>query len=303
MENIRPYTVNSITEQHRILSLPMPHHPLVSVFNFEDVVYNSDEKFQNILLNFYCIAIKKNVTGKVRYGQNYYDFDEGVMSFISPNQLIANIKEDHKMTGWCLAFHPDFIQHYALAKEIKKYGFFSYATNEALFLSEKEEEMITQMMQNIQQEYLSNMDNFSQDVIVSHIELLLNYSNRFYNRQFLTRKNVHHNLLSKMEALLTDYFNDDQLITKGIPSVSYLADQLLVSPKYLSDILRSLTGQSAQQHIHDKLIEKAKTLLSTTNLSVSEVAYQLGFEYSQSFNKLFKKKTTISPLRFRKLFN
>jgi AraC-like DNA-binding protein len=199
--------------------------------------------------------------------------------------------------------HPDFIQNYSLSKNIKGYGYFSYAVNEALHLSEKEEIMVSAIMQNIKQEYHSVIDNYSQDVIVSQIELLLNYANRFYNRQFITRKNAGNDLLTKMEALLEEYFSGNQVQEFGLPSVQYIAGQLNISPNYLSDMLRSLTGQSTQQHIQAKLIEKAKTILSTTSLSVSEIAYQLGFEYPQSFSKLFKNKTNISPLEFRHNFN
>lgn len=197
-------------------------------------------------------------------------------------------------TGWSLMFHPDFIRNYPLGKNIKNYGFFSYAVNEALHLSDKEDSMIEALIKNIEQEYHSSIDNYSQDVMVSHVELLLNYANRFYNRQFITRKNVSNDLLVKLEDILTEYFGNDGTLHKRLPTVHYLSEQLYVSSNYLSDMLRTLTGQSAQQHIHNKLIEKAKEILTTTSLSVSEIAYQLGFEYPQSFNKLFKSKTKVS---------
>jgi AraC family transcriptional activator of pobA len=303
-ENTAPYIINSISEQHRLLSLPKPYHPLVSVFNFSDIENGADEMSKNFVLNFYCIAIKKGFTGKLKYGQNYYDFDEGVMSFISPGQLLSKTNDDETpVSGWCLVFHPDFIAQYPLGKQIKNYGFFSYTLHEALHLSDKEEMMIETIFQNIEQEYKSSIDNYSQDVIVSQIELLLNYSNRFYNRQFITRKNANNDLLIQLERLLSDYFNSRQVHELGLPSVHYISNQLNVSPNYLSDMLRTLTGQSTQQHIHNKLIEKAKEFLIATNFSVSEIAYQLGFQYPQSFNKLFKSKTNISPLAFRQSFN
>ena len=240
----------------------------------------------------------------MKYGQNYYDFDEGIMTFFSPGQVISTVvDEDIALSGIWLVIHPDFIQNYALAKSIKDYGFFSYAVNEALHLSDQEEAMITDIMQNIDTEYCSIIDGFSQDVILSHIELLLNYSNRFYNRQFITRKNASNDLLSNLEKLLLDYFNGNKVQEFGLPTVLYISEQLNVSPNYLSDMLRSLTGQSTQQHIHDKLIEKAKEILTTTSLSVSEIAYQLGFEYPQSFSKLFESKTNFSPLEFKNSFN
>jgi AraC family transcriptional activator of pobA len=299
-----PYTISSISELHKILELPKPEHPLISVTNFEEITCYSDERLRSVIYNFYCIALKKNFHGKMKYGQSYFDFDEGVMTFFSPGQVIStDIMPELELSGYWLVVHQDFIQRYPLAKAIKEYGYFSYAVNEALHLSEKEEAMITGLMKNIREEYQSRIDAYSQNVIISQIELLLNYCDRFYNRQFITRKNVNHDLLSKLEALLNDCFNQQNLHEKGLPSVQYISDQLHVSPNYLSDMLRSLTGQSAQQHIHNKLIEKAKEILSTTSLSVGEIAYQLGFEYPQSFSKLFKNKAGVSPLEFRQSFN
>ncbi|MBC7866557.1 MAG: helix-turn-helix domain-containing protein [Gloeobacteraceae cyanobacterium ES-bin-316] len=296
-----PYGIPSISEQHRLLGLPKPQHPLVSVFDFADVKYEHSQLQEgNFFLPFYCIAIKKNFKGKFKYGQHYYDFDEGMMSFISPNQVLA-ISDESATEGCCLAFHPDFLANYALGKTIRNYGFFSYALNEALHLSEKEEQMIMSIFHHIQQEYSSPIDTFSQDVIVSHIEVLLNYSNRFYTRQFITRKNANAGLLANLESLLAGYYEAEKM--EGIPTVQYISGKLNISPNYLSDMLKSTTGQTTQQHIHQHLINKAKEILATTNLSVSEIAYQLGFEYPQSFNKLFKNKTNMSPLQYRESFN
>ena len=192
---------------------------------------------------------------------------------------------------------------YPLAKKIKQYGFFSYSANEALHLSDKEKATIISIFKIIDEELNSRIDDFSQDVMISQIELLLNYANRFYKRQFITRKAVSNDLLQKLEEILDEYFNGEKSLSQGIPTVQYLSEKLNISPSYLSDMLRSLTGQNAQQHIHHKLIEKAKETLSTTNLSVSEVAYGLGFEHPQSFSKLFKTKTNLSPLEFRRSFN
>jgi AraC family transcriptional activator of pobA len=299
-----PYILTSISELHRVLQLPKPQHPLVSVINLADITCFSDEDFQSVVYNFYSICIKKGFEGKMKYGQNYYDFDEGIMTFFSPGQVVsAVIVACMKLNGWWLVIHPDFFRNYSLAKNIKDYGYFSYAVNEALHLSEKEEVMATSIVQNIAQEYQSVIDNYSQDVIISQIELLLNYCNRFYNRQFITRKSASSDLLTKLEDLLSDYLNSDKIQVMGLPTVQYISQELNISPNYLSDMLRSLTGQSTQQHIHDKLIEKAKEVLTTTNLSVSEIAYRLGFEYPQSFSKLFKNKTNSSPLEFRHQFN
>ena len=240
----------------------------------------------------------------MKYGQNYYDFDEGVLGMTAPQQILSVNKENnYKVSGWWLVFHKDFIINYPLGKAIRKYGFFSYSVHEALHLSDKEEKMLETIFKNIEQEYQTSIDTYSQDVMVSHLELLLNYCNRFYNRQFLTRKAVNNDLLTRMESLLDACFNNDKIITQRLPSVQYLSEQLNVSPNYLSDMLRSLTGQTTQEHIHNKLIEKAKDTLSTTNLSISEVAYQLGFEHPQSFSKLFKSKTNMTPMEFRVSFN
>src|ERR1700744_6349729 len=296
------HIINSIAELHRRFSLPAPEHPLVSVIDLKDMRINKSEtSAASVAFNFYSVWLEDDVQEKIRYGQSYFDFDEGKMIFIAPKQVL--FATDHRQTnkGYGLIFHPDLIKGYPLAKAIRNYGFFSYAVNEALFLSEKEEETIVSVMRTIMQEYRSNIDKYSQDLIVSHIEVLLNYSNRFYGRQFITRKNANNDLLAHMQSLLTDYFQGNSL-TKGLPTVQYLSEQLMGSPSYLSDMLRELTGQNAQQHIHNLLIEEAKELLSTTPLSTSEIAYQLGFEYPQSFSRLFKQKTDLSPRDFRSSF-
>jgi AraC-like DNA-binding protein len=304
MKNNLHHNFNSISELHSSLKLKKPSNPLVSVVNLGDLDSENSISPETITYNFYAIFLKKNFDGKIKYGQQYYDFDNGTMTFYSPKQRITiEDYEPSKLEGWMLVFHSDFIQNYPLAKRIKEYGFFSYAANEALHCSNKEEEVISNVMQNLKDEIEKSIDNFTQDVIVSHIDLLLNYCNRFYNRQFITRKPANNDTLIRLENLLNDYFNSDDLISKGLPTVQQVAEQLNVSSNYLSDMLRSITGQTTQQHIHNKLIEKAKELLTTTNLSVSEIAYHLGFEYPQSFNKLFKKKTDISPLEFRQSFN
>jgi AraC family transcriptional activator of pobA len=297
-----PLVLNSISAMHRAMEIPEPEHPLVSIVNFSDVKSHDEIIKDGLLLNVYMIAIKKDFKGKIKYGQSNYDFDEGMMSFIAPGQICYQNEPGYDpLAGSMLIFHPDYLRGYALDKNIKSFEFFSYSANEALYLSKKEEDMIMGIFESIAQEYHNNIDNFSHDVIVSHIELLLTYSNRFYNRQFLTRKIVNNDLLIKLEDTLNEYFNNGT--TLGLPTVKELAEKLNVSASYLSDMLRSHTGQNAQQHIHNKLIEKAKEVLTTTPLSVSEIAYQLGFEYPQSFSKLFKTKTNVSPLEYRKLFN
>ena len=298
-----PAIFNSISELHRAMGLPKPLHPLVSLVNNSVINRNPDEMITSLILNFYKISYKPNLKGKLKYGQGYYDFDEGGLLFISPNQLLATANDNGDYEGYSLFIHPDFIRNHPLGKAIKNFGFFSYSANEALHLSDKEKQKIISVLENIEQELTSSIDEISQDLIISYIEVLLNYSNRFYKRQFITRKAVSNDLLEKLEALLNDYFNNEITLMKGLPTVQYLSEQLNVSPSYLSDMLRSLTGQNAQQHIHSKLIDKAKEILTATNLSVSEIAYRLGFEHPQSFSKLFKSKTNLSPLEFRQSFN
>ncbi len=301
--SIKPTIINSVSELHRMIGLPKPHHPLISLINLDTVPNTDGSTTHHLILNFYSVSLKKNVKGKLKYGQHYYDFDEGVLAAMSPGQLLSTKgQENYEVSGWWLVFHPDFIRPYHLGKIIREYGFFSYEVNEALHLSDKEEKMLEMILQNIESESQNSIDQFSQDVMVSYLDLLLNYTNRFYNRQFLTRKNASNDLLSKFEILLNEYF-DNKIIELGLPTVQYVSQELNVSSHYLSDLLRSLTGQSTQQHIHEKLIEKAKEKLSSTSLSVGEIAFQLGYEHSQSFSKLFKSKVEMSPLEFRAKFN
>ncbi|GAB2811073.1 helix-turn-helix domain-containing protein [Ferruginibacter profundus] len=293
--------IKSVTEFHRLFGVPKPLHPLISVINFEEVDFMLSDVWKHFVNDMYSVSIKKGETGRIKYGQTEYDFDEGIMTLTAPKQVIAIEEvEAIKLTGFKLLIHPDFIQGYPLAKTIKDYGFFSYSNNKALFLSDKEEQIILNLFKSIEQEYQNNIDQFSQEVIIANIELLLVHIDRYYNRQFLTRKKISNDTLSKIDKLLTDYFNNEP---NELPTVQYLANELNLTSTYLSDLLKNFTGQTAQQHIHEKLIEKAKELLSTTNLSVSEIAYRLGFEFPQSFNKLFKNKTNVSPLEFRQSFN
>jgi AraC family transcriptional activator of pobA len=306
MTTITPTRIKTIAEFHRLRGLPKPEHPLISVVNIETVDSSDSNESASLILDFYSISIKRCLLTKFKYGQQEYDFDEGVMFFIAPGQVFKIEVEPnsiHKRSGWFLLIHPDFLWNTALAKTIKQYEYFDYSVHEALFLSDKEETAMIGILHSIQQEYQSNIDKFSQDIIIAQLELLLVHADRFYHRQFITRKITNHKILTRLEELLTNYFNSDDLVNKGLPSVQYIADKLNVSPNYLSDLLKVLTGQSTQQHIHDKLIEKAKEKLSTTDLSVGEIAYELGFEHSQSFSKLFKSKTDFSPLEFRKSFN
>ncbi|MDN3551724.1 helix-turn-helix domain-containing protein [Mucilaginibacter aquaedulcis] len=303
MAGTQPHRIKSISEFHQFRALPKPEHPLISVINFENIKKLRDDEPKSITLDFYSISLKRNINAKMKYGQQQYDFDEGIMFFISPGQVFSiEGGRELKHSGWCLLIHPDFLWNTALAQKVKQYEYFSYAVHEALFLSDKEETTLINILQNIEQEYRSNIDKFSQDVIIAQLDLLLTYAERFYQRQFITRKITNHQILDRLETLLNDYFNSDDLIKQGLPTVAYVSDTLNISPGYLSGLLKTLTGKSTQQHIHDSLIAKAKEKLSTTGLSVSEIAYELGFEHPQSFSKLFKTKTKVSPLEFRQSF-
>ena len=306
MPTSQPLRIKTITEYHRVMGLPKPEHPLISVINLESIANHPGNEPINLVFDFYSISLKRNCNVKFKYGQQQYDFDEGVMFFMAPNQVFGIEMEKGavlKRSGWLLLIHPDFLWNTPLAKTIKQYEYFDYSVHEALFLSDKEEAMIIGIMQQIDQEYRSNIDKFSQSLIIAQIELLLTYSERFYQRQFITRQITNHKILNKLEDFMTEYFAGDMVAKKGLPTVQAIAETLNLSPNYLSSMLKAWTGQSTQQHIHEKLIEKAKEKLSTTELSVSEIAYELGFEHPQSFSKLFKTKTKLSPLEFRHSFN
>lgn len=303
---MEPYRIQSIQKYHQILKIPKAKHPLLSVINLEEVSSYSENGNVNVIFDFFIISIKKLMSGQVqyRYGQQHYDFDDGILFFIAPNQVFSfQAEEDIISTGKMLLVHPDFLWKTSLMKKIKQYEFFNYAVNEALFLSEEEESVLFQIMGNIEKEYNQRIDAFSEGIIVSQLELLLNYSERFYQRQFLTRKKSNHLLLSKLEEFLDRYFDSKEIIQNGYPTVEFISRNLNISPNYLSGVLKTLTGKSAQQHIQDKIIEKAKEKLSVSNLTINEIAFDLGFDYPQSFSKLFKRKTNLTPREFRKYFN
>ena len=304
MSNNEVKRIKTVSEYHRSRGLSKPLHPLISLIDYRSIIHSSETNNVNWVFDFFLVALKKNIDGKFRYGQQNYDFDEGTMFFIAPGQVfrIEINTELPDRSGWMLLFHPDFLLGTPLAKSIKNYQFFGYSAREALFLSEQEETIVLDIVQNIKREYQTNIDRFSQQIILSQVEVLLNYADRFYNRQFLTRKVTNHKVLEKFEALLDQYFMDKSQ-QNGLPTVNYLAEQLNLSSDYLTSLLKVTTGLSSQQHIHEKLIEKAKEKLSSTDLSVSEIAFELGFEHSQSFSKLFKSKTKQSPLEFRASFS
>jgi len=299
--NIRVF--NSITAIHSAFGLPQPLHPLISLLDYSKVTISNEMLTPTFLMNFYHVSYNGTAGCKTKYGQTTYDFDQAGMIFTSPGQPLTPVHTSFSDVGFTLLIHPDFLRNYPLAIKIKTYGFFSYSVNEALHLSDKERKIVAAIAENIGEELETAIDDISQDVLISHLELLLNYSQRFYKRQFNTRKSINNALLQQLDNILDNYLNDQTALLKGLPTVQFLADKLDVSTRYLGDLLRSLTGYNTQQHIHIKLVEKAKERLTSGHLTVGEVAYQLGFEHPQSFSKFFKSKTNMSPQEFRAHFN
>jgi len=293
----------TLSEMTQAFNLPKPQHPLICLLDYKDIMSTTEMLSTHFVTDFYSIYYNKKEGCSTSYGQTSYDFMEGGLSFISPGQPIMCLHSVDSVEGFALFIHPDFLRQYPLDAKMKNYGFFSYSVTESLRLSEKEKHIIQTLVSIIDDELKTSIDDLSQDVLVAQLELILNYSQRFYKRQFLTRKLINNDLLNQLNSLLSQYFNDDMILANGLPSVQYLADNLNVSPRYLGDMLRFYTGQNTQQHIHDKLIEKAKEKLSASSSTVSEIAYELGFEHPQSFSKLFKNKTNKSPLEFRASFN
>ncbi len=302
----KTFRFNSLSEFHTFCKLPPPEHPLISLIDYSKVTYPVDDNELKWIQNYYSIGLKRNVNAKFNYGQQQYDFDAGVLAFVSPLQFLKiEINQEVKVepTGWLLLIHPDFLWNTPLAKKIKSFDFFQYAVNEALFLSDKEEKVIVDILLKIEQEYQSKIDKFSQALIIAQIELLLIYAERFYERQFITRKKSNHEILTRFEQVLSNCFESSNLMENGIPTVKSIAEQLNISPNYLGSLLRLHSGQNTKQHIQNKMMDYAKECLSTTSMSISEIAYELGFEHPQSFSKLFKAKTSVSPLEFRHSFN
>lgn len=292
----------SLAELHRTIGIARPRHPLFSLYRFDTLPPIVVEQRTRLIADLYQITFKKECPCKMLYGQTPFDFDEGVISCFAPKQ-VSFVDSDFAFasSGWVINIHPDLLRGHPLSQKIKGFGFFDYRVSEALILSEDEQRTIENLFEQIEKEYLLPIDQFSQDVLIAAIDLLLTHFNRYYHRQFITRKQQNSELLSKVEHLLRHAFADPR--EGPAPTAAYLASQLNLSSKYLSDCLKQLTGRTTQQLIHEKLIERAMDLLATTELSVAEIAYQLGFEYPQSFSKLFKTKTHKSPLAFRAAFN
>jgi len=303
--------INSITEVHEVFGLEKPKHPLISVLRVNKALQEVEsdsyriEKFKYDI-GLFQISLKDSCAYTIsNYGRNSYDFEEGSMVFTAPNQILEFEKQNinKEDTGWNILFHPDLIRKSELGIKIDKYSFFSYASNEALHISDEERKTVTEITKKIENEFSGIIDSHSQTLILSNLELLLNYCVRFYDRQFYTRTNLNKDIASQFEQLIKDYYNSNKQLNLGIPTVQYCGEALNMSPKYLSDLLKKETGSSTQDHIHKYIIEKAKTRLLNSKESVSEIAYDLGFEYPQYFSKIFKKKTEMSPNKFRLSYN
>ncbi|WP_307449491.1 MULTISPECIES: helix-turn-helix domain-containing protein [Chryseobacterium] len=294
----------SISQSHQAFGLPAPQHPLISLVHFnEDNPFNTGMAPIYDILSFYKITFITKNSGRLKYGRDHYDYEEGSMLFLAPNQLVGSTEYNSETYCYILLIHPDFLLGHPIANKIKQYGYFSYSFNEALHVSDSEKKIIISIFKIMEQELNSRVDEFSQEVVLAQIELLLSYVNRFYKRQFITRKVVNHNILEKAEKILNDYISHQESLHQGLPTVQYLSERLNISPGYLSDVLRSVIGKNAQQYIREKLTEQAKVRLMSTDLTVGEIAYELGFEHQQSFSKMFKAQTGLSPVEFRNSFN
>lgn len=293
--------VNSITQVHEYFDLKKPKHPLVTVYNHKNLTFYPEYKNTRVAIDLYQIILKECPPGTMGYGRNSYDFHEGTMMFTKPGQVITvgDWSEVEVEDGLTLVFHPDLIRKSTLGKIIDNYSFFSYDVFEALHLSDEEKSSIIDLMKKIEKEYNQNIDKHSQKLIISNIELILDYCTRYYDRQFYTRSNYNKDIVTKFEQLLKDYYNSEKPVNIGLPSVQYCGTELNMSPNYLSDMLKKETGRNAQEHIHFYVIDKAKTQLLNSAESISQIAYGLGFEYPQHFSKIFKSKTGMSPAEYR----
>lgn len=298
MKNII-YKVQTISELHEIAGLEKPKHPLVTVIDYSKVNVKDTPDTGSFVCSFYSVNFKKHCS--FLYGRQTFDHQEGTLHCTAPEQIITfnRKKETGSTEGWGLYFHPELIRNNALGKKINEYSFFTYSENEALHLSEQEKQTLLSILKQMENEYNTNIDHYSHDLIISNIELLLNYCKRFYGRQFITRTNQNKDIIVQFEEFITDYFDSHKSGEKGIPTVKHCAVAMNLSPNYFSDLLKSETGKNTQEHIHFHLLEKAKTILLNSDKNINEIAYELGFEYPQNFSKLFKKKVGITPTEFR----
>lgn len=272
-------------------------HPLVGII---DLSKAEPRQFTRFRYNFYVIFFKEIKCGDLRYGCNYYDYEEGTLVFLAPGQVIGENKpEYYQPKGFAMVFHPDFILGTSLGQRMQEYTFFNYEVNEALHLSIPERDMIKDIYAKVNHELEQLIDKHTKNLVISNIELFLNYCVRFYDRQFITRTNANQDIIARFEKLLNDYFHSDKAEKLGLPSVTYCAEQLFISPNYLGDMIKKETGKSPQEHIQLKLISIAKERIFDPSKSISEIAYELGFKYPQHFSKMFKKVTGTTPNDYR----
>jgi len=293
------YKVQTISELHEIAGFEKPKHPLVTVIDYSKVNVIDTPEHGSFICSFYSINFKNHCS--FVYGRQAFDHKEGTLHCTAPEQVITfdRKKEEGSTEGWGLYFHPELIRNTSLGKKIHEYSFFLYTENEALHLSDHEKQTLLSILKQMEKEYNTNIDHYSHDLIISNIELLLNYCKRYYGRQFITRTNQNKDILVRFETFISDYFNSGQLKNNGLPTVKQCAEKMNLSPNYFSDLLKSETGKNAQEHIHYYMLEKAKTLLKNSNRTINEIAYELGFEYPQNFSKLFKKKVGTTPTLYR----
>lgn len=291
----------NLRDIHDYMRWPPPLHSMLSALSFKDLMANEQGLASSppISSDFYLISIKRLITGNVRYGRTKYDFTHGTMKFLAPGQVLEWDDVEMEPWGYIIFIHRDYVRGYDIEHRMKKYGFFSYATNEALHLSPREEEIALSIFRTIEEEYRGNPDEFSKEIILSQLDTLFKYSDRFYKRQFTDRKALNTELSESFNALLVDYFESGKFEEQGTPSIEWVAEQLSLSPRYLSDSLKAETGKTALEHIHLFLIDEAKSLLLAPGMTVSETAYRLGFEYPQYFSRLFKKKTGMTPKEYQ----
>lgn len=296
--------IETVSQAHGLMGLAKPKHPLVSVHHHKDIDWSHIPANTRISLGCYHIMLKEGFSGSMGYGRNSYDFQDGTIVFLAPGQVITATQEHLEVegaAGWSILFHPDLIRKSELGRAIDQYTFFSYDVTEALHLSDDEKKTITDLALKVKEEYNQNIDKHSQNLIVSNIQLILDYCTRYYDRQFYTRTNMNKDIVSRFEDLLKQYYNSNSPLEQGVPSVKFCGTELNMSPNYLSDLLKKETGRNAQDHIHFFVVDKAKTQLLGSSESISQIAYGLGFEYPQHFSKLFKRKTGVSPAEYRNL--
>jgi AraC-like DNA-binding protein len=297
--------IDSISTIHKVLGLQSPAHPLISVISTKELKQKLQVSAGKYSFDLYIISLKEIGSGSFKYGRKSYDYQDSSLVFTAPGQVMQFGENDDERIqdgeGWDLFFHPDFIRHAALANTISDYTFFEYENNEALHVSEKEKKILLDFVTNIANEIDQNIDKHTQDLIIINLESILKYSKRFYDRQFYTRHSYNQDYLVKFEKFIKNYFASNQLIENGLPSVQQCGEALHLSGYYLSDLLKIETGKTAKEHILLYMVEEAKTKLLNSNSSVSEIAYNFGFEYPQHFSKVFKSKTGFSPSEYRNL--